>query len=105
MSKKLFGKSQPRRGGMFVAGRRRIEGGTRMAHKELLFDEDARRALERGVNIVADAVKVTRTALASTLTPLSIAARASSLNFKSFAATFILLYEPNDSDGRDACPR
>jgi chaperonin GroEL len=30
-----------------------------MAHKELLFDEDARRALERGVNILADAVKVT----------------------------------------------
>jgi chaperonin GroEL len=30
-----------------------------MAHKELLFDEDARRALERGVNIVANAVKVT----------------------------------------------
>ena len=30
-----------------------------MAHKELKFDEDARRALERGVNILADAVKVT----------------------------------------------
>src|SRR5918996_4950484 len=30
-----------------------------MAHKELLFNEDARRALERGVNILADAVKVT----------------------------------------------
>src|SRR6266511_1787322 len=30
-----------------------------MAHKELKFSEDARRALERGVNIVADAVKVT----------------------------------------------
>jgi len=30
-----------------------------MASKELLFDEDARRALERGVNIVANAVKVT----------------------------------------------
>jgi chaperonin GroEL len=30
-----------------------------MAHKELKFDEDARRALERGVNIVANAVKVT----------------------------------------------
>jgi chaperonin GroEL len=30
-----------------------------MAHKELLFDEDARRALERGVNVLADAVKVT----------------------------------------------
>ena len=30
-----------------------------MAHKELLFSEDARRALERGVNILADAVKVT----------------------------------------------
>ncbi|MEX2210956.1 MAG: chaperonin GroEL [Gaiellaceae bacterium] len=30
-----------------------------MAHKELLFNEDARRALERGVNQLADAVKVT----------------------------------------------
>src|SRR4026208_3927 len=30
-----------------------------MAHKELRFNEDARRALERGVNAVADAVKVT----------------------------------------------
>jgi chaperonin GroEL len=30
-----------------------------MAHKELLFKEDARRALERGVNVLADAVKVT----------------------------------------------
>ncbi len=30
-----------------------------MAHKELKFNEDARRALERGVNIHADAVKVT----------------------------------------------
>src|SRR5919205_1992824 len=30
-----------------------------MAHKELLFDEDGRRALERGVNTLADAVKVT----------------------------------------------
>src|SRR5438132_1409564 len=30
-----------------------------MAHKELKFNEDARRALERGVNILCDAVKVT----------------------------------------------
>src|SRR5688572_1074978 len=30
-----------------------------MAHKELKLNEDARRALERGVNAVADAVKVT----------------------------------------------
>jgi chaperonin GroEL len=30
-----------------------------MAHKEILFDEEARRALERGVNVLADAVKVT----------------------------------------------
>jgi chaperonin GroEL len=30
-----------------------------MAAKEMLFDEEARRALERGVNILADAVKVT----------------------------------------------
>src|SRR5437868_1122049 len=30
-----------------------------MAHKELKFNEDARRSLERGVNILANAVKVT----------------------------------------------
>jgi chaperonin GroEL len=30
-----------------------------VAHKELKFNEDARRSLERGVNILADAVKVT----------------------------------------------
>ncbi len=30
-----------------------------MAYKELKFSEDARRALERGVNVLADAVKVT----------------------------------------------
>ena len=30
-----------------------------MAHKEILFNEDARKALERGVNVLADAVKVT----------------------------------------------
>jgi chaperonin GroEL len=30
-----------------------------MAHKELKFNEDARRSLERGVNILADAVKLT----------------------------------------------
>jgi chaperonin GroEL len=30
-----------------------------MAHKDLKFNEDARRSLERGVNILADAVKVT----------------------------------------------
>src|SRR5450830_742011 len=30
-----------------------------MAHKDLKFSEDARRSLERGVNILADAVKVT----------------------------------------------
>src|SRR6516164_5939312 len=30
-----------------------------MAHKELKFNEDARRSLERGVDILADAVKVT----------------------------------------------
>ena len=30
-----------------------------MAHKEILFNEEARRSLERGVNILADAVKVT----------------------------------------------
>ncbi|MGN6798522.1 MAG: TCP-1/cpn60 chaperonin family protein, partial [Gaiellaceae bacterium] len=30
-----------------------------MAHKELKFNEDARRSLQRGVDILADAVKVT----------------------------------------------
>src|SRR5439155_24751812 len=30
-----------------------------MAHKELKFNEDARRSLQRGVNILADAVRVT----------------------------------------------
>src|SRR5881396_974500 len=30
-----------------------------MAHKDLKFSEEARRALERGVNVLADAVKVT----------------------------------------------
>jgi chaperonin GroEL len=30
-----------------------------MAHKELKFNEDARRSLERGVNVLADAVRVT----------------------------------------------
>src|SRR3974377_496785 len=30
-----------------------------MAHKEMKFNEDARRSLERGVNILCDAVKVT----------------------------------------------
>src|SRR5512142_135354 len=30
-----------------------------MAHKELKFNEDARRSLERGVNALADAVKIT----------------------------------------------
>jgi len=30
-----------------------------MAAKELVFDESARRALERGANILADAVRVT----------------------------------------------
>ena len=30
-----------------------------MPAKEILYDERARRALERGANIVADAVKVT----------------------------------------------
>ena len=34
------------------------EGGDRMA-KLIAFDEDARRHLERGMNILADAVRVT----------------------------------------------
>ena len=47
-------------------GRRRPRGGLgkrrkgkHMAHKELKFNEDARRSLQRGVDILADAVKVT----------------------------------------------
>src|SRR6201987_4450122 len=41
-------------------GRRRTRRTEKdMAHKELKFNEDARRALERGVNTLADAVKVT----------------------------------------------
>src|SRR5712672_3386296 len=39
--------------------RKHEEEEERMAHKELKFNEDARRSLERGVNILADAVKVT----------------------------------------------
>ena len=50
--------------GQAQARRRRLArslgpGGRDMAHKELKFNEDARRSLERGVNILADAVKVT----------------------------------------------
>ena len=53
---KVVGDREPA-GAKRVAG---IPGGRRtMAHKELKFNEDARRSLERGVNILADAVKVT----------------------------------------------
>src|SRR5437762_13420163 len=38
---------------------RQTEGSEEMAHKELKFNDDARRSLERGVNILADAVRVT----------------------------------------------
>src|SRR5690349_15570687 len=34
-------------------------GRKRMAHKELKFNEEARRSLQRGVDTLADAVKVT----------------------------------------------
>src|SRR4051794_4654465 len=46
------GRRRPRRG----LGREEERG---MAHKELKFSEDARRALQRGVDTLADAVKVT----------------------------------------------
>ena len=36
-----------------------IDTGVHMAHKELKFNEDARRSLQRGVDKLADAVKVT----------------------------------------------
>src|SRR5579885_622806 len=55
----------PARVGRAREGRRRSRSGRvgrddeAMAHKELKFNEDARRSLERGVNILADAVKVT----------------------------------------------
>src|SRR5579871_1402154 len=39
--------------------KRRERGLEEMAHKELKFAEDARRSLQRGVDILADAVKVT----------------------------------------------
>src|SRR6476646_9010591 len=38
---------------------RRRRRNTRMAHKELKFNEEARRSLQRGVDTLADAVKVT----------------------------------------------
>src|SRR6476661_2725931 len=44
---------------LLLAPRLNDSEGVEMAHKELKFNEDARRALERGVNILADAVKVT----------------------------------------------
>src|SRR5258705_2515710 len=47
------------RGSRPAQSRKSEEEEERMAHKELKFNEDARRALERGVNILADAVKVT----------------------------------------------
>ena len=39
--------------------RKESEESREMAHKELKFSEDARRSLQRGVDILADAVKVT----------------------------------------------
>ena len=56
--------------------------------KVVKFDAEARAAMIRGVNILADTVKVTFTVLASISTPLSIAPLASESNFTIFAILF-----------------
>src|SRR5205823_9436990 len=55
-NKQEQGQARARRRPRLAAPPGRIEV---MPHKELKFAEDARRSLERGVNILADAVKVT----------------------------------------------
>ena len=47
-----------------------------MAAKQLIYDVKAREALLKGVNTLADAVKVTFTASARVFTPFSNASRA-----------------------------
>ena len=53
--------------------------------KVVKFDAEARAAMIRGVNILADTVKVTLTVSAKMLTPLIIAALASASNLIIFA--------------------
>ena len=53
--------------------------------KVVKFDAEARAAMIRGVNILADTVKVTLTVSAKILTPLIIAALASASNLIIFA--------------------
>ena len=60
-----------------------------MAGKIVKFDTDARNAMLKGVDILANAVKVTFTALASTSTPLSIEFLASVSNLTIFPAILI----------------
>ena len=56
--------------------------------KIVKFDAEARAAMIRGVNILADTVKVTLTVSARIFTPLIIAALASASNFTIFAILF-----------------
>ena len=56
--------------------------------KLIKFDAEARAAMMRGVNILADTVKVTFTVSAKMFTPLIIAALASASNFTIFAILF-----------------
>ena len=58
--------------------------------KIVKFDAEARAAMIRGVNILADPVKVTFTVFARISTPLIIAALASESNFTICA----ILYSP-----------
>ena len=58
--------------------------------KVVKFDAEARAAMIRGVNILADTVKVTLTVSAKMFTPLIIAARASASNLTTFAIIFLL---------------
>ena len=58
--------------------------------KIIKFDAEARAAMMRGVNILADTVKVTLTVSAKIFTPLIIAALASASNLTTFAIIFLL---------------
>src|SRR3954469_7215191 len=53
------GPARDRRAGQGPVGQERTRETTEMAHKELKYDVDARKALEAGVDAVANAVKVT----------------------------------------------
>ena len=56
--------------------------------KIVKFDSDARASMLKGVDILANTVKVTLTVSAKILTPLIIAALASASNFITFAILF-----------------